>query len=765
MAYIFPNAMTDVLTQLRTALAGRYQIERELAVGGMATVHLARDLKHDREVALKVLRPELAVALGAERFLQEVRITARLEHPHILTLIDSGEADGLLYYVLPYVKGESLRALITRERQLEIVDALKIAAQVASALDYAHRHGVIHRDIKPENILLHEGEAVVADFGIALAVREAGGQRLTETGLSLGTPHYMSPEQATGERELDARADIYSLAAVVYEMLAGEPPHTGPTVHAVIAKLLTERPTSLRTVRHAVPEAVDAAVARALAKVPADRFATAARFAQALESGVASLAAPAGGLDSIAVLPFANLSADPENEYFSDGVTEEIINALTKVAALRVAARTSAFAFKGKNLDVRTIGQQLSVSTVLEGSVRRAGNRLRIAAQLIKAADGFHLWSETYERDLQDVFAIQDEISRAIVGALKVKLLMEPHTPIVQPPTDDLDAYTLCLKGRFYWNKRTEAGLRKGADLFQQAIARDATYVLAHVGLADSFNVLGYYDHLAPREAFPKARAAALQALEIDGACAEAHASLGYVRLYHDWSWQVAEDAFKRAIALNPRYATAYLYYGNLLVVMGRHAEAIRMFEEGRRLDPLSLIINAGAGWALYYWHRYDEAIASLRAVIDMEGGFYLAHLWVGNSYAETGRLEESVAELETAVLLSGRSPIALAALASTHARAGQRAKCHELLEELLETSRRRYVPSYDLALVYEAMDDRERAFEMLEQALRERSHSLVFLGVDPRLDNLRGDSRYADLIARVGLPQTSVSDGSAKSP
>jgi TolB-like protein/Tfp pilus assembly protein PilF len=756
MVHVCRLVMSDIFERLQTAIAGRYRIARELGAGGMATVYVARDVKHDREVALKVLRPDLTAALGAERFLQEVRITARLDHPHILTLIDSGEAEGFLYYVLPYVKGESLRAWLTREGQLQIADALRVASQVASALDYAHRHGVIHRDIKPENILLHEGEAMVADFGIALAVREAGAERMTQSGLSLGTPHYMSPEQATGDRDLDARADIYSLGAVVYELLAGEPPHTGPNARAVIAKLLTTAPTRLRILRDTVPEGVDAAVARALAKVPADRFTTAAQFALALETAPAPTAR-AGTRDSIAVLPFINLSADPENEYFSDGVTEEIINALSKVQTLRVAARTSAFAFKGKNVDVRTVGRQLNVSTVMEGSVRRAGNRLRVTAQLIDVADGFHLWSETYERELQDVFAIQDEIARAIVGALKVKLLGAQEMSLVQPPTVDVDAYALYLKGRFYWNKRTEAGLRKGAELFEQAIARDPTYVLAHVGLADSFGVLGYYDHLPPLEVFPKARAAALRALDLDRTCAEAYASLGYVRLYHDWNWREAEEAIQRALALNPRYSTAILYHGNFLVVMGRPLEGRRVFEDAGRVDPLSLIISAGVGWALYYARRYDDAIVAFRATIDLEAGFYLAHLWLGLTYAAAGRFEESASELQMATALSGRTPITVAALARTYARAGDRAACRSLLEELTGISRRRYVPPYEMAMVYEGLDEPDRAFDLLARAVADRSHSLALMGVDPRVDRLRGDTRLDALITQVGLPQTAV--------
>src|SRR3989454_9957841 len=442
--------MTDT-ARLTAALAGRYAIERELGHGGMATVYLAHDLKHDRDVALKVLRPELAAVLGAERFLQEIRISARLDHPHILTLIDSGAADGFLYYVLPFVRGESLRDKLNREQQLGIAEALAITKQVASALDYAHRQGLVHRDIKPENILIQEGEAVVADFGIALAVREAGGPRLTESGLSLGTPQYMSPEQATGGREVDVRSDVYSLAAVVYEMLAGEPPHTGPTAQAVIAKLLTERPTRIRTVRDTVPEGIDTAVAKALAKVPADRFGGAAEFATALAvpgagpgagwprrrmvvaaslAGAVALAALAvlwhpwrrparaalamADVASVAVLPFENLTGSPNDLYLSDGMTEEVIGQLARVPGLKVISRTSTEALRGAHLTLRQIADTLGVRHVVEGSVRHAGNRIRVAVDLIDATTDAHVWTSSYERDLTDVFAVQEEIARHV---------------------------------------------------------------------------------------------------------------------------------------------------------------------------------------------------------------------------------------------------------------------------------------------------------------------------------------------------------------
>src|SRR6266540_650624 len=517
--------MAELPARLSAALSRSYRIERELGAGGMATVYLARDLKHDRDVALKVLRPELAAVLGAERFLAEIKVTAHLQHSHILLLFDSGAADGFLFYVMLYVEGESLRDRLSHDKQLPMEEAVRIATQVASALDYAHRHGVIHRDIKPENILLHEGEAVVADFGIALAVREAGGPRLTESGLSLGTPQYMSPEQATGGREVDARSDVYSLAAVVYEMLAGEPPHTGPTAQAVIAKLVTERPTRIRTVRDTVPEGIDTAVAKALAKVPADRFAGAAEFAAALAvpgagptagwrrrrvavaasiAGAVALAtfaalwhpwrrpvraaAPVADVASVAVLPFANLTGNPSDQYLSDGMTEEVIGELAQVRGLKVISRTSAEALKGTHLTLRQIADTLGVRHVLEGSVRHAGNRIRVAVDLIDASTDAHVWASSYDRDLTDVFAVQEEIARHVADSLGSTVGVRPTLGRVAR-TEQPGAYEAYLSGRSLMYRRTGEGLRGALEQFQQAIAQDSAYAPAYAGLASVYQL------------------------------------------------------------------------------------------------------------------------------------------------------------------------------------------------------------------------------------------------------------------------------------
>jgi len=412
---------SDPLARLRSALADRYTIGRELGSGGMGIVLLAEDRKHHRQVAIKVLKPDLAAALGRERFLREIATAAGLNHPHILPLHDSGDAEGFLYYVIPYVEGESLRERLDRERQLTIEDAVQIAREVADALSYAHDHNVLHRDIKPENILLSAGHALVTDFGIARTI--TGGGQLTEVGSLVGTPAYMSPEQVDGSPRIDGRADLFSLGCVLYEMLVGAPPFKGSTLTAVIANRLSFPTPSPRMARELVPEAIDAAVRKAMASLPADRFSTAAQFADALDTSRPSEPAPAVVPDrSIAVLPFTNQSSDPESEYFSDGIAEEIINALAQLPGLHVAARTSSFAFKGKGADIAEVGAKLKVATVLDGSVRKAGNRVRITAQLVSVGDGYHLWSERYDSELDDVFAIQDHIARAIAQRFEVML-------------------------------------------------------------------------------------------------------------------------------------------------------------------------------------------------------------------------------------------------------------------------------------------------------------------------------------------------------
>ncbi len=745
--------MADPLARLSSALGDRYTVERELGVGGMATVYLAEDLKHHRRVAIKVLSPDLAAAIGGDRFLREIEISAGLHHPHILPLYDSGEADGLLYYVMPYVEGESLRTRLDREKQLPLDDAVRLAREVADALSYAHGRGVVHRDIKPENILLAAGHAVVADFGIARAISAAGGESITATGLAVGTPTYMSPEQATADPEVDGRSDLYSLACTLFEMLAGQPPFTGPTPESVIRQHVMAEPPSITNFRPAVPRSLAGTLARALAKTPADRFNPVAQFAEALEAR--PTARPSTGAEarpSIAVLPFLNMSPDPDNEYFSDGMTEEIISALSRLDGLRVASHTSAFALKGKGLGIGEVGAHLGVGTVLEGSVRKAGDRIRVTAQLIRVEDDDHLWSERYDSRLEDVFAVQERIAQAIVDVLQVKLLGPARQALVVPSTEDVRAYELYLKGRYCWNKRSEDGVTRGIQFFREAVALDPDYALAHVGLADSFNILGFYDLLPPRDAFGQAKAAARRALELDGELAEAHTSLGYVQFYHDWDREAAERSFLRAIELNPRYPVAHQFYANYLDQVGRLEEAERRWRRAHELDPLSLIVNSGLGWHFYFARRYEDAVAQLRKTLELDPTFVPGRVWLGLALLQLERWEDAIDSFTAAVRASGESPAVVAELARAHALAGDTDRARALLDELDRAAARRYVAPYELASVHLGLGRTDEALTLLERAVEDRSHSLMFARMDPRFDPLREAPRFAAVLRAAGF-------------
>jgi eukaryotic-like serine/threonine-protein kinase len=753
--------VSDQATRLTAALAGRYTIQRELGRGGMATVYLAADLKHDRQVALKILHPELTTGLGPERFLREIKLAARLSHPHILPLFDSGEADGFLYYVMPYVDGESLRSRLDRKPRLGIQDSMEIAGAVSSALAYAHERGVVHRDIKPDNIMIHQGEAMVTDFGIAKALARGTEETLTETGLLVGTPSYMSPEQATGETEIDGRSDIYSLGCVLYEMLSGKKPFPGASALAILSKQVTETPAPLCESREDVPEAVEALVLRAMAKAPADRFATATELGRAVNAqrgvtpapGTTQVTSAPVATSSIAVLPFLNLSADPENEYFADGMAEEIINALTKVDGLRVTARSSAFSFKGKGEAGGEIGRKLKVKAVLEGSVRRSGSRIRVTAELINVADGYHLWSERYDREMVDVFAIQDEISRSIVDTLKVKLLGPRDAPLVRPLTEDLEAYTTYLKGRYFWNRRTPDGLRKSIALFREAQTRDPGYAPAFAGEADAYNILGWWADLPPGVAFPAARSAAARAVALAPGLAEAYASQAFAKLYYEWDWAGAEADFERSIALNPRYPTARQWYAQHLITSGRSDEATAQIRLAGELDPLSLIIQATLTLILHYAGRNEEAAAQGTRALELDRNFGATHRALGLAYLQLGRYEEAIASFRMAISLSAFTTMLTASLAHAHARAGDRPAALAILDELRRASAERYVSPYDLAWIHVGLDDRAAALDALEEACAERSSQMIFLRVDPVFQGLRAEPRFQALLARVGAP------------
>jgi len=744
--------MSELQSRLNTGLAGRYTLERELGEGGMALVYLARDLRHDRKVALKVLRPEISAEIGAERFLREIKMAAGLTHPHILPVYDSGQADGLLFYVMPNMEGRSLRERLESERQLPIDDALRITREVASALDYAHRQRVVHRDIKPENILFHENNAMVADFGIGKALTGSAG--VTQTGLAIGTPAYMSPEQAVGEQEIDGRSDIYSLGCVLYEMLTGEVPFTGPTAQAIMTKRFVSPVPHVKAMRD-VPEGLDEVVTKALARAAVDRFATSAQFAAALRPATGTHRTPAAAEKSapaakaVAVLPLANMSADPENEYFSDGMTEEIIGALSKVPGLQVASRTSCFAFKGKEVDIRQVGEKLGVGSVLTGSVRKIGNRIRISAQLVNVESGYHIWSETYDRQLEDVFAIQDELSRAIVDALKIRLTSESDQLVV--PTKNLEAYNLYLKGRFFFNRFTEPGLRKSLDFFQHVLLQEPGYARAYAGMADCWCALAD-DWVAPDDAYPRAKSAAQRALQHDPDLAEAMTSLGKVLCWYEWDFPAAEKQLRRAVSLNPNYAEAHWTFGSALPAVGMMGEAVEEMRKALTLDPLYPQYSRWLGRFLLYAGDYEAAIVQSHKTMELNADYFQAYLDIGSAYLAQGRPEQALEWYRRGQGLdsSVRSYDAFIVRALTPL--GRQEEADEILKRLEDESRQHYIRAEVLAMGYAAAGHFDKAFTSLERAYQARSAGLIYLHVDPGYRPLHQDPRFTELVKRIGL-------------
>ncbi len=719
--------MTDILTQLKTSLADRYDLEREVGRGGMATVYLAQDRRHHRPVALKVLHPHVGMSLGPDRFLREIQIAARLQHPHIVPLYDSGRADELLFYVMPYVDGESLRQRLERDGRMDIEEAVRIGRAVASALDYAHRQGVVHRDIKPENVMLNQNEPVVTDFGIAKAVSAAVSDSLTQTGTAIGTPAYMSPEQASGNVDLDARSDIYSLGAMLYEMIGGQAPFSGPTVQSIMKQLFTDPALPIHTHREDVPEWLDSAVMKALAKAPNDRYATATQFAQALTwpSGQSTpTGMPAGttsGWQSIAVLPFVNMSADPENEYFSDGVAEEIINSLNKIEALRVASRTSSFALKGKGEDIAEIGRKLKVQTVLEGGVRKSGNRLRVTAQLINVADGYQLWSERYDRQLEDVFAIQDEIADNIVRALRVVLSDDEKKAIEKAPTENVKAYEYYLRGRQFFHLWSRNGIQYARRMFERAIEEDAKYALAYAGIADCCSFLYmYWD--GSKANLDGADAASKKAIELDPDNAESHASRGFaLSLRKEYAGARAE--FEQALKLDPRQFEAHYLFARACVQEGKLEEAVEHFEAAAKVRPedhQSLLLLGGV-------------LSGLKRTAESQ-----------TSYARGLALAEKHLEMNPddgrALYLGGAALMTL----------GQREKALEWASRARAANESDSLTLYNVACVYSLAHLNDEAIECLDKAIENGFGHREWLEHDSDLDAVREDPRFKALLAKL---------------
>ena len=782
---------------------GQYRILERIGGGGMGVVHKAIDTRLDRTVALKFLQPRLdSEDSAAERFRLEARTIAALEHPNICTVHEIGETDdGQLFLAMPLYDGETLQQRIARG-PLPVPEAIGIAVQVCRALAKAHARGIVHRDIKPSNVLVTtDGVVKLLDFGIAKLVD------ITLTGGAgpLGTIAYMSPEQARGE-PVDHRTDIWSLGVALFEMLTGQRPYAGETAMSIARALQFEPAPPASSRRPDIPPAVDRVVAKALAVTVGDRYQSAQAFEEALLGLGIATAVPMGTSTSIAiphakrgrqrvallatalvilgavavyvwtrdgdstppvpgsipatiaVLPFTDGSPGKDQEYFSDGITEELISTLARMEGLRVASRTSSFAFKNRDINIRAIAETLGVATIVEGSVRREGNTLRIVAQLVSAADGYQLWSDSYDRASGDAFAIQQEIARAIAQTLRVKLVGQAADTqgVPSPDSAAYDLYlkgrhALYLKGRYAWYTRTEDGLRTAATFFQQAVAEDSQYVQAHAGLADAYAVLGFYDYMAPTEAFPKAAASARRAASLAPFFATPRTTLGYVALYHDWDFAKAEEEFQRAIGLAPNYSTAHQWYANMLTAAGRFPEAEREMRRAQDADPLSLIASAALGWVLYYAGNYAAAATQCLQTLDLNPEYGLAHLWRGWALQEMDSLAQAVESHRHAVAVSDSGVLFVASLARSLALRGDRSEAEILLRRLqARVDSGRYAPAYEIAKVHEALGRPDEAMKWLERAYTQRSHSMVFLRVDPQLKRLRSRPDFQRLVRQV---------------
>ena len=741
-------------SDFQAALANRYDIARELGRGGMATVYLARDIRHDRNVAIKVLRDEVVESLARDRFIRETQLAARLNHPHLLPLYDSGEANGTLYFVMPLMQGQTLRDRLDTDGQLPIDVVLKLAIEVADALDYAHRHGVVHRDIKPENILLHEGHAIIADFGIGKAIADAqdGDATLTQLGVIIGTPAYMSPEQASGDA-IDHRTDFFSFGCVLYEMLTGSVPFKGDSAHATIASRMIDTPREVTEVRDAVPVSLSNTVSRLLAKDPVDRFSSGAELISALTSR--DVPAPVvSAIKSIAVLPFVNLSQSSDDEYFADGITEEIINVLSQQTRLRVAARTSCFACKGTKDDPRVIAERLGVRTLLEGSVRRAGSRLRVTAQLINAADGCHLWSERFDREMADVFAIQDDIATAISDKLELSLFGEAKSRLNRAGPRHVEAYELLLRGRVLLAQRGPS-IVPAAECFQQALTLDPEIAEAHALLADSQRLFAIYGMAPTSEVIPRARAAANRALSLDPRQVEAFATLANIAAVFDWD-SAAGRAFRdRALAIDPLHVRSLVESGFVESYRRGATDASRQhaledLERATSIDPLNAWAFALRAWSHSSVADHEEAVRLARHAIELDPAAFTGRWALVWTLAAAGRDAEALNAAEPALTMSRRGIRILCEMAASHSRLGNRQAAESLREEVTLRARSNYVGWSEQAAISASAGHIAEARDLLRRGIEARESYLSFESC-PAWQPLRDDYEGRRMLDAAG--------------
>ena len=811
-----PAFESETLTGLATLAAGQpfghYRILELLGEGGMGEVYLAEDTRLGRRVALKLLPSQLEKGeTRIRRFQREARTAAALCHPNVCIVHEVDEtADGHHFIAMEHVEGETLRERIGRDR-MNLAEALDTAMQVASALAAAHEAGIVHRDIKPENIMLRpDGQIKVLDFGLAKLIEgqsavldpQATTKLLVKTdpGMIMGTVSYMSPEQVRESRDVDERADIWSLGVLLFEMATGSVPFDGATPSHTIVAITDQEPPSLSRYVQSAPAALEELVKRALAKEPRARYQTARellaeltklkqrievgaelgrsmlpeladsktvtaklhkrRLALALAAVVAAVAgiaylyfasaSPSGA--SLAILPLVNASADPNMDYLSDGITESLINSVSQLPQLRVVPRTTVFRYRGRDTDLQTLGRDLKVSSVLTGKVVQRGDSLAIQVELVNTADGSQLWGQQYNGKQSDLLAVQQDISRKIAEKLGLRLTGDEQRQVVKSYTHNADAYRLYWQGRYFWNQRTETGLKRAIDYFQQAIDLDENYALAWSGLADSYTTLGYLGSIAPRDCFPEAKKAALRALDLDKMLAEPHTSLAYAKFYYDWDWKGAQSEFKEAIARNPNYATAHHWYSVFLTARQRPADAKVEIQRAQELDD-SLIIATDIGFESFYSGQYDEAIKQLQSVLAIKQDFPLASLWLGRTYQEKKRYGEAITEYQKAEAILRDWVPAKAAIGNAYGVSGKKARAQRVLEELDELAKKgSYVTPYGIALVHAGLGEKDKAFDALEEARQHRSHWLVWLKLDPRWKNLHTDPRFAKLVLNIGL-------------
>lgn len=782
-----------------------YRVIEKLGAGGMGVVYKAEDTRLGRLLALKFLPENMSQDSQAlERFRREARAASALNHPGICTIHDIGEQDGRSFIAMELIDGETLRAHIGG-KPLPLDETVRLGVQIADALDTAHAEGIIHRDIKPANVFITKrGQAKILDFGLAKLVPKGighSGDATEETddstsiaGIISGTPSYMSPEQVRGD-SLDPRSDIFSLGLLLYEMATGRQAFSGGTGGVIIEAILTRAPTPVRSINSEIPQGLEQVINQAIDKNIAHRYQHAAdiradlqRLQQGPDSGwvpglqstASSATVPVSGppsgseqptreattqttairrtrvskiIDSIAVLPFENTSRETEHEYLSDGIAASLINTLATVPKLRVMAQSTVFRYKGRAIDPQVVGHELNVRAVLTGRIIQSGESLRIGVELVDVPTGSQLWGGQFNRKPGDIFAIQDEISAEISEKLRVKLTRSEKNRLTKRQTNDAEAYRLYLKGRHHWDRWTEDGFYKAIDHFQQAVDRDPSYALAYAAIAESYVLLGWNSYLPPKEAYPKAKLAAMRALRLDSDLGEAHTPMAAVLWLYDWQWREAEFEFQRSLGLSPAYPTANHWYAECVMTMGRQAEAIKMMKKSQELDPLSLIISVAIGWANYMARRYDESLEQLRRTAELEPHYPMTYWILGLLLRKMGRYQDALGEGEKGVSYSGGSPIMRAALAQTFGAAGETEKARQILNELTDLSGHRYVSPYFLAGIHVGLGENEHAIECLEKAYEDHSHWLIYLHIDPSMDPLRSHPHFLDLVQRVGLP------------